>query len=451
MEVYLKKYRKLVISISILVTVLTYIKLGFFTDRTVFSELLISFFLAFIAYFVLYRLDVKFTVVLGLAILFRLVFLFSIPELSDDYFRFIWDGLLSLNGINPFLELPSYYMEQGLNQVKGLDASLYHSLNSPNYFTIYPPVNQLTFAIGAFGFKLNGYGFGVTLMRLVILLGEGLTVFYLIKICKHLGVSTKNVLLYALNPLIIVELVGNLHFEALMISFLCMAIYYLLKQKYDLSAVLFALAVNTKLLPLMFLPLFWNYIGWKKSVRYYLIVGGLTIIFFMPFLSVEMLSHLSKSVNLYFKSFEFNASLYYLIRWIGFQLVGYNIIGIAGRSLSILVLGIILYMSFHKKNIKTPLLKRMFWAFAIYLVCATVVHPWYISTLVFFSVFLPYRFALIWSGMALLSYAAYQTEAYIENLWLVAIEYVMVFGFLWWEIKKKKIHSKRMDFSTKTP
>jgi hypothetical protein len=39
-----------------------------------------------------------------------------------------------------------------------------------------------------------------------------------------------------------------------------------------------------------------------------------------------------------------------------------------------------------------------------------------------------WRYPLVWSAMAVLSYAAYQTEAYQENLWLVGLEYLVVYA-----------------------
>ncbi|RDC62805.1 hypothetical protein [Adhaeribacter pallidiroseus] len=65
-------------------------------------------------------------------------------------------------------------------------------------------------------------------------------------------------------------------------------------------------------------------------------------------------------------------------------------------------------------------------------------HPWYLTTLVALSVLTFYRYALVWSGLAVLSYATYQTASYHENLYLTALEYSLVFGWLIYEYKKQK-------------
>ncbi|MEQ9229236.1 MAG: hypothetical protein RIF46_01035, partial [Cyclobacteriaceae bacterium] len=72
--------------------------------------------------------------------------LFATPSLSDDFYRFIWDGRLLAHGIHPFAELPGFYLDPSLN-IPGIDQSLFDNLNSKEYFTIYPPFAQLIFLI----------------------------------------------------------------------------------------------------------------------------------------------------------------------------------------------------------------------------------------------------------------------------------------------------------------
>ncbi len=66
--------------------------------------------------------------------------------------------------------------------------------------------------------------------------------------------ARRGVLLYALNPLVIVELVGNIHYEGLTICFLLAGLYFYKKQKDLPSATFLGLAAGVKLLPLIFLP-----------------------------------------------------------------------------------------------------------------------------------------------------------------------------------------------------
>ena len=104
----------------------------------------------------------------GLGLVLRVLLLFTLPVLSDDFYRFIWDGRLLMNGQNPFEHLPADYLNQGL---EGIDSNLYNQLNSPDYFTIYPPVNQFVFWVAA---SVSGDNLllAVNLMRAPILLAD---------------------------------------------------------------------------------------------------------------------------------------------------------------------------------------------------------------------------------------------------------------------------------------
>jgi len=76
----------------------------------------------------------------------------------------------------------------------------------------------------------------------------------------------------------------------------------------------------------------------------------------------------------------------------------------------------------------------MLFAVSFYYFTATTVHPWYIATLLILSIFTNYKFPLIWSFAIVLSYLAYTNANNTENLWLISIEYLIVYGFFVWEI-----------------
>lgn len=69
-----------------------------------------------------------------------------------------------------------------------------------------------------------------------------------------------------------------------------------------------------------------------------------------------------------------------------------------------------------------------------YFFLSTTIHPWYIATPLMLSVFTRYRFALIWSFVVFFSYYAYGSNGFQENLWIVGLEYLLVFGALSYEI-----------------
>ncbi|MHA6278610.1 glycosyltransferase 87 family protein [Salinimicrobium sp. CAU 1759] len=402
---------------------------GFFKLLTLYGGL---FFLSW-KFFQMQRHNLK--VLLVAAVIFRLLFLFATPNLSQDFYRFIWDGRLLLEGINPYLFTPAEYFASGNLPIEGAQ-ELYEGMGnlSAGNPTNYPPLHQLYFALAALLGEKSILA-SVIWLRIFIIAAD-IGIFYFgRKILKNLNLPESNIFLYLLNPLIVVELAGNLHFEGVMLFFLISALYLLQRQKRLFSALLFSCSVAVKLIPLMFLPLLFRRLKWKKAISYYSVTGVLLLLFFLPFLSGAFAENFFSSINLWFQKFEFNASFYYVIRWIGYKIEGYNIIEYAGPVLAAVVFFLVLFLSLFRRNSEIrDLLTSMMFASVIYLFLATTVHPWYLATPILLSVFTKYKFVQVWSLIVVLSYFAYSQPDYAENLWLVAMEYVIVLGVMFFEI-----------------
>ncbi|RDV16210.1 DUF2029 domain-containing protein [Pontibacter diazotrophicus] len=425
------------------ISALAYLALAYTTPRTDFTQLLVLFAVAFGCY--LYLINSRFPVWYGIgaAVVFRLLFLFAAPALSDDYFRFIWDGRLLAAGVNPYLHLPQSFISGDAPPVAGLTTALYQQLNSPHYYSIYPPVSQAVFWVSAELFPNNLWA-SVVVMRVVLLLAEAGSMLLLLRLLRKMALPDKHVLLYALNPLVILELVGNLHFEALIIFFLLLSLLQLYYQRYVFSGIAFGLAIGTKLVPLMFLPFLLRRLGPRKFLLFGGAAGGTVVAVFYPLLSMEVIRHIFQSLDLYFQKFEFNASIYFLLRWIGYKLAGFNIIWILGPLLSLATLLIIVWLAAKRRlgSIRR-LVGYMAAALTIYLFLATTVHPWYLTTLLALTTMSRFRFAVVWSGLAILSYAAYQTTSNTENMGLIMLEYTLVFLWLLVELylyRQRKRH-----------
>ncbi|HET8753355.1 MAG TPA: mannosyltransferase, partial [Salinimicrobium sp.] len=250
--------------------IVLYISFGYDLVRTDFIKLLSLFAALFFISWKLFQIE-KFNwkMLFWAGIIFRLIFLFSIPNLSQDFYRFIWDGKLLLNGVNPYLFSPNELISGGniafpeqnllLEGMGGLSAG-----NHSNY----PPLQQLLFAFGAF-FTGKGIMGALITFRLLIISAE-IGIFYFgRKLLRTLNLPENNIFWYFLNPLVIIELSGNLHFEAVMLFFLLWSLFLLNKGKWFWSAVLFSCAVSIKLVPLLFLPLLWQFF-YKKDPQQYL-------------------------------------------------------------------------------------------------------------------------------------------------------------------------------------
>ncbi|MGB8707452.1 MAG: hypothetical protein WCD72_05815 [Dehalococcoidia bacterium] len=427
------------ITVFTLLSLFGYIWIGYGAVRSDFGQLVVLFgFLSGLYILALHRkvFDVRFPLIIVSAMLLRVSLMFMTPNLTDDYFRFIWDGLLFAHGYNPYLILPSQFIHSS-HTVTGITSSLYAGINSPNYYTVYPPVCEFIFGLSA---KLAGGNIlgNIIIIRFVILLAEFGVIIFLHRLGSKLAALPNVVAIYAFNPLVIIELTGNLHLEAVMLLFLVLSIYLLVLRKQLYAAASFGLAVGVKLLPLIFLPLLIKRLGLAKSVLFYAIVGATLVVLFLPFYSIDLIPNFLSSLRLYFQTFEFNASLYYVIRCIGYQFVGYNIIATLGTALAIAAFITIVTIAFTEKTVTwLSLFQAMLMCLTAYFLLATTVHPWYITSLVLMSVFTSYRYPILWSVVIILSYAAYRTVPYSENLWLVAVEYITVLSCMAYEIFRK--------------
>ena len=83
-----------------------------------------------------------------LAFAFRAVFILAIPNLSQDFYRFIWDGRMILEGINPYLNTVESFISRGVFPVSQAQ-ELYDGMGTLNasHFTNYPPIKQLCFVL----------------------------------------------------------------------------------------------------------------------------------------------------------------------------------------------------------------------------------------------------------------------------------------------------------------
>ncbi|CAA9306817.1 MAG: FIG00930204: hypothetical protein [uncultured Cytophagales bacterium] len=419
-----------------------YVALGYFIPRNAFGPLVLTFAVLFAAFWYLvqwyndqvqwygYRLEW----LLGAALLFRLLLLFAVPALSDDFYRFLWDGQLSLAGINPFRYTPRQLFQSGWGEHDPLTALLFGEMNSPDYYTVYPPVLQSVFGLAATFASFSPLG-GVVVLRLCILAAEMLSVRLLTQLLAAYGLPPGRVLLYALNPLVIVELTGNVHFEALMIVFLLAFLAALHRNGLRRAALFLALSAGVKLLPLLFLPLVLATKGWKTTLR----LGAWTAFFFglcwLPFLAPGLFN-IFASLNLYFQTFEFNASVYYVLREAGHRIHGYNVISILGPALGLTTLLTVLGLAWLGKKRGIPLVRLMLPALTVYFGLATIVHPWYVTSLVALGVFMPWKYPIVWSGMVVLSYAAYGQVPYHEDLRWVFAEYGVVLLAIVYDVYK---------------
>ena len=383
----------------------------------------------------------RFLLVAG--ILFRLVFLWAQPELSQDFYRFIWDGTLLSHGYNPYELSPDAWMlKDGIRQWFPLADTLHQNMGSlsARNFSNYPPANQYFFALCV---KLGGGGLpgSILAMRILLILADIGAFYFGRRLLLLLNKAPYQIFWYFLNPLVIVELTGNLHFEGVMVFFFALSLYLLMKFGWLWGTLPYAISIGVKLVPLMLLPLILPLLGIRRASGFYILTGIFLGLLIYPIYFPDLGPHYMQTLKLWFSNFEFNAGVYrmaeHLAEWQ--EIKPWIFIASYGKVIPWLTAGTALLVSLHPRIRRS---KSWFTGalavLSVYYLTAAVVHPWYLVFPLFVGLYTRFRFFVVWSALVMVSYTAYSGKGVEEQTWWIALEYSAVFGMILYEIFRNR-------------
>ncbi len=367
------------------------------------------------------------------AIFLRAMLLWGMPNLSDDIYRFVWDGCITLSGNNPYGILPTDALRQHWS---GVNQSLFAQLNSPDYFTVYPPVAQCFYAVAALGESLPWSAF---ILRIILIATEIAGIWCIMRLLPLWHLPISRVAIFALNPLVLLEGTGNLHFEPALFSILAISLYLMERGRWKTAALWMAVSVGLKLLPLMLFPWLWMRSDKLQRRVFFTHLGLWLLLIFSPLLLAPGIWGLGKSVGLYFQTFEFNASVYYMSREFVRLFTGYNAIAWIGPALGLTAGISIFVISLRLRRLPLSGAGRLgLLAWTIYLLLATTVHPWYVTGPLFFGLFSGSLYPVVWSWLVFFSYTLYNGPGNAQwNVWIFA-EYLLLLAFILVELWRKK-------------
>jgi hypothetical protein len=215
--------------------------------------------------------------VLAVALLLRAVAVSVPPFLSNDLYRYIWDGWVQSAGINPYRYIPADAHLAALR-----DATVFPNINRANYaHTIYPPAAEAVFFAADMQARLLHLG-PVLGMRLAMLGLEAIGVLAMLQLLAAGGLPRARVLIYAWNPLPVWEFAGNGHVDAIAVCGIALALLAACESKRAWSAAALAGAVLAKFLPLVLLPAIWRRWDWRFAGVFVAVI----FLLYLPYLSV---------------------------------------------------------------------------------------------------------------------------------------------------------------------
>lgn len=236
----------------------------------------------------------RLTLILVFAALFRLLLLPSWPIQEIDFYRYLWDGRVTLDGGNPFRYSPWAVLETGphappSSEVHGLwqlanqsDSirTILERVHYPQIPTAYPPAAQAVFALSAALTPAEAPVYvHVLLWKTVLLVFDVGTVVVLILLLRRLRLPASWCLAYAWCPLVLKEFANSGHFDAIAVFFSTLALYALAGLKPAVAVdrsllrravggcLALGLAILAKSYPVVLLPLIAAYLAARFGRR----------------------------------------------------------------------------------------------------------------------------------------------------------------------------------------
>jgi len=380
----------------------------------------------------------------GSAVLFRLTLVMSTPSLSDDIYRYVWDGRVAGSGVNPYQYPPAAPELADLREDE-----IYPRINHKEIPTIYPPVMQFLFQAiyqihpSLLAFKAGMVGFDLLTMAL------------LFSILQGLDIDARRGLIYAWNPLVIVEFAGSGHADIIGIFFLALSLWLLFGHKTQLANVALALSFLSKFFTAMLWPIYFIMKNEKKkllALSFFLVA----LVLYLPYIDAG--PRLFAGLLVYTEKWQSNASAFALIfspvrSWLPESLVvhlmilpyGYTAdpttldtrttdlaLHISKAIVTVIFAGIFSYFFKRLKNDvqregEVWIAKLGLIVMGSFFLLGPTLQPWYLCWLLPFLVIAPNRAWLLLSGLIAVSYWTLleydRTGIWQESWWVKALEY----------------------------
>lgn len=315
-------------------------------------------------------------IVIGVAVASRLILIPVEPTLSEDVHRYLWDGRLVANGVNPYLSAPD---DPSLARFHD---DLLGRLNHADVPTIYPPAAQLLFGAVA-RIEVSPRAFKLSMVPL-----EAALWIALLFLLRRRGLSDERLLLFAWSPLVVIETYGSGHVDLSTAAFLTIALAMFEAKRKGSAGAAFALAILTKYTPLLLLP-FWIH---RRAFRLLLIAAAVSVCLALPFSAAGR--SLWTGLVTYLAHWEFNGSVYKIIRALGIP------DGASRLILAAAVATAALWIPTRSRTATGAALAL----FTVYLLASPTVFPWYLIPLVALLPLHPSAPLLLFSGLVALSY-----------------------------------------------
>ena len=373
-------------------------------------------------------------IVVVLAALFRMAALVAPVSLSDDIWRYVWDGEIVAAAESPYAASATDRHAGGDG-----DPELYDKLNRPDAHTVYPPLSQAVFASAVLLSEAAG-GSAQRWLRGLFSLFDIAGVALLCLVLIGLGRSPMWAALYAWHPLAFWEVAAGGHTEALGIVWLVAIVGLAVSGRGLWTGVAIGLAGLAKWTFLAVSPVVAFFLlkrrGWWAAIAATVAALAVVIGGYLTLCDPQLVEHHLESIGLYAADFSFNAPVYYLIRWLGGYREGVTepIHHITRPLLTVATVGAIAAAAWWQDGSKRRLLAGVVIATAAYVVFSPTFHPWYALPLLVAGALAGWTTPAVLGAVIAVSYSFYAPwMSPGGEVALMAFQSLVVGGWFVWE------------------
>lgn len=209
--------------------------------------------------------------IVGIAVLLRLGPLLLPPYLSNDVYRYVWDGWVQGAGVNPYRYIPS---DEALRALR--DDMIYSNINRVGYArTIYPPAAEMIY------FAVTRIADSVTAMKLAMLAFDGGTIGLIVYLLRQTRAPQEQVLIYAWHPLTVWEIAGSGHVNSVLCFLLTLAFVARQKNWPIWTGAALAGATLIKYFPILLVPALYRRWNWRMPIALLVTI----VLLYLPYVS----------------------------------------------------------------------------------------------------------------------------------------------------------------------
>ncbi len=323
------------------------------------------------------------------------------PTLSNDIYRYVWDGRVMSAGISPFRYPPGAPQLVGLRSPE-YDRALWQYINRKNAITIYPAGAEL-FYEGVYTLVPDS----VVAMKIAMVAVDLASCAALVLLLALLGMPPARSIVYAWSPLPVMEFSSSGHVEALSVLWTLLALIagVLAVRRYGaggqrrftllslLAAICLGAAILAKLIPLLLLAGWFRRFGWRVSLAAVAVFGVVSLIFIGAWGG-----YISPFLGTYLGSEESNAPFFYILKYGITTPLGLGD-GPVRLLLGVSLAAFALFILLRREHGPYDFIGKSFLLVGAYLLLATSTYAWYATWLLLFvPLFLPPNGLLIFGS-----------------------------------------------------